>query len=282
MIHQVPVQEENIVAFHVSGRLTHADYEAFLPRLEQLIRENGKLSVLLELIDFKGWDLSAAWDDFRFGTAHGDDFERIAIVGHGALQHWMAILAQPFTSASIRCFGEDQIGDAWGWLRAPAREAALDAAEPRPYRNILVGMDFSPHSVRAVRRALDLAKRHEGRVHMVHAVDVNIYFDLSDTPAMPTDFNLEKDLIEAAERRMQRMIDELGTDRLTSSVLPGSPKTVILSQAESLQADLIVMATHGHLGAARLLGSTAGAVSHRARCDVLMVRIDEAPPANAS
>ena len=46
------------------------------------------------------------------------------------------------------------------------------------------------------------------------------------------------------------------------------------SQAEALHSDLIVVGTHGHRGIARLLGSTASAVSHNARCDVLTVRID--------
>ena len=49
---------------------------------------------------------------------------------------------------------------------------------------------------------------------------------------------------------------------------------VILSQAEAQQSDLIVLGTHGHHGIARLLGSTANAINHNARCDVLAVRID--------
>jgi len=54
----------------------------------------------------------------------------------------------------------------------------------------------------------------------------------------------------------------------------GAPKGVILSHAEGLHADLIVLGTHGHRGIGRLLGSTASAVVHSARCDVLTVRID--------
>ena len=51
MIRQMPVQEQNIVAFRVSGRLSHADYQAFLPQLEDLMKQYGPLSILLELVD---------------------------------------------------------------------------------------------------------------------------------------------------------------------------------------------------------------------------------------
>ena len=276
MIRQMPVQEENIVAFRLSGRLTHADYQEFLPRVEQLIEESGRISVLLELVDFHGWDLAAAWDDFRLGMKHAQDFERIAIVGHGTLQRWMALMAKPFTSAQVSFFEEEQIGDAWDWLREPRREARLDAATPTPYRHILVGVDFSAHSVRAVRRALDLAKRHGGRVSLVHPVDAYVYYDQTVDPVAPVDLNLEQELVDAAEDRMSAMLAEFAADGLSGSVLLGSPKRVILSQAEGLHADLIVLGTHGRQGVARLLGSTASGVSHSARCDVLMVRIDGA------
>ncbi|MCG6966345.1 MAG: universal stress protein [Chromatiaceae bacterium] len=278
MIQQIPVQEDNIVAFRLSGKLSHADYQAFLPRLEALIRVHGKISVLLELVDFHGWDLAAAWDDFRFGMQHPDDFERIAIIGQGALQHWMALMAKPFTSAGVRFFAQEQIGEAWDWLREPRRQAALDQAQPAPYRSILVGVDFSAHSVRAVRRALDLARRHGGQVNLVHAVENQIYYDGAYDPVIPLglDIDLDHELVEAAKGRVQQMIDELGVGELPSAVLLGSPRGVILSQAEALHADLIVVGRHGRRGIGRLLGSTANAIIHSARCDVLTVHIDGA------
>ena len=135
-----------------------------------------------------------------------------------------------------------------------------------------MGVDFSPHSVRAVRRALDLAHRYGGRVNLVHAVENPVYYDQDYGPVAALDIDLE--LMEAAKGRMQRLIGELDAGDLPSDVLFGSPKGVILSQAEALHGDLIVVGTHGHRGIARLLGSTANAISHNARCDVLTVHID--------
>jgi len=272
MIQQIPAQEDNIVAFRLSGKLSHADYQALLPRLEELIKAHGRISVLLELVDFRGWDLDAARDEFHFGMQHQDDFERIAIVGRGALQHWIALMAKPFTSADVQFFKQDQLGEAWDWLREPLQQAALDQAPPAPYRRILVGVDFSAHSLRAVRRALDLAHRHGGHVNLVHAVEHVAYYEQDYGPLTAPDLDLE--LMESAKGRMQQLIGELDAGDLPRNVLFGSPKSVILSQAAALYSDLIVLGTHGHRGIARLLGSTANAVSHNARCDVLTVRID--------
>jgi len=276
MIEQIPVQEDNIVAFRLSGKLSHADYQSFLPRLEEFIEAHGRISVLLELVDFHGWDLAAAWDDFRLGMEHPDDFERIALVGHGTLQHWMALMAKPFTSAGVRFFEQDKLGEAWDWLRETRQQAALDEAKPVPYQRILVGVDFSAHSVRAVRRALDLAKRYGGHVNLVHAVENYIYYDEAYDPVIPMELDLDLELVDAAKGRMRGMIHELGAGDLHSEVLLGSPKGVILSQAEALRTDLIVVGKHGHRGITRLLGSTASAITHSARCDVLTVRIDDA------
>ena len=276
MIEQIPVQEDNIVAFRLSGKLSHADYQALLPRLEGLIEASGRIALLLELVDFHGWDLEAAWDDFRIGMKHQDNFDRIAIVGHGTLQHWMTLMANPFTTAPVRFFEQDRLGEAWDWLREPQRQSDLDDESPAPYRNILVGVDFSAHSVRAVRRALDLAERHGGQATLLHAVESVVFYDQAYDPLIPSaaDLDTDQERLDAARRRMQDLIAELGNSDLHGHVMLGSAKAVILSQAEALKADLIVLGCRGHRGLSRLLGSTASAVTNNARCDVLTVPID--------
>ena len=274
MIEQLPVQEGSTVAFRLSGKLSHADYQAFLPRLESLMQEEGRLSVLFELDDFHGWDLEAAWDDFRFGMGHQTDFARIAMVGQGPLQHWMAIMAKPFVNGEVRFFERDDLGAAWDWLREPQQQAIADSAEPAPYERILVGMDFSPHAERAVRRALALGKQADARITLVHAVESYGLYDEFYDPVIPLRPDMDLELSAAARRRLDTVIQNLGTSKLQAEVMIGSPKTIILSQAEAMNADLIVVGQHGRRGISRLLGSTASGVITSARCDVLAVRLD--------
>lgn len=155
MFQEIPVNEPNIFAFKASGRLTEKDYQAFLPKLNSLLQEHSPLSLLIELEDFHGWELKAAWEDFKFGKDHDADFERIAIIGDKQWQRWMTALGKGFISTQVRFFQRDELPAAWDWLRGiDAGEQADDRTtteiEPLfPYSHIVVAVDFSPHSERA-------------------------------------------------------------------------------------------------------------------------------------
>jgi len=273
MIHPIPVHDDTIVAYRLSGRLTHADYQAFLPELEALIRERGPLSVLFELHDFKGWELEAAVDDLRFLRAHPQDFKRFAIVGKGRLQRWMTTLAAPFTEAEIRFFEEERLSEAWDWLRQREQHEHTTDSDAPPWQRILVGVEFTPVSRRITQRVLDILEHHpEARVQLLHAIDYPIYVDEAYDPEIP--IAIEQQLTEMAEKRMQDLLGEIDDERVSGQIAPGAPKRVLLSQAEAWQADLIVLGRHGHGALGRLLGSTASAVIHHARCEVLTVPLE--------
>jgi hypothetical protein len=111
--------EENggkLVVVHVSGKLVKADYEHFVPEIERLVRRHGKLRLLFDMTDFHGWEVSAAWEDFKFGIEHFADIERLAMVGEKQWQHGMAVFCKPFTTAAIRYFEHADAAEARKWL----------------------------------------------------------------------------------------------------------------------------------------------------------------------
>jgi hypothetical protein len=108
----------NVVTAKASGKLTKADYEAFLPKLETLIQRYGKICFLFETHDFHGWELGAAWEDLKFGVKHYTDIERIAIVGETRWQELMIKFCSPFTAAKIKYFTHDQADQAGAWVRS--------------------------------------------------------------------------------------------------------------------------------------------------------------------
>jgi universal stress protein A len=116
MFQKLSESSEKILGFKVTGKLTDEDYKAFVPQIEKIIREFGRISLLLELDDFHGWDLEAAWDDFKFGMKHIKDFKRVAIVGDKKWEEWMAKLAKAFMRAEVKYFDGSQLQDAWKWL----------------------------------------------------------------------------------------------------------------------------------------------------------------------
>lgn len=117
----MPIQlsEENgdkLLVVQVSGKLVKADYEHFMPEFERLVSQHGKLRLLFELTDFHGWELSAAWEDFKFGIEHFADRDRLAMVGEQQWQHGMAIFCKPFTKATVRYFEHADAAEAQKWL----------------------------------------------------------------------------------------------------------------------------------------------------------------------
>lgn len=118
MIEPLQTGSPKIVGFKLSGRLHSEEYRAFMPGLEAALAAEGTLRVLVQFEDFHGVDLRAVWDDLRFATKHYTDFERIAVVGDGRWEAWLANFCKPFTRAVVKHYKACDVAHAWAWLRA--------------------------------------------------------------------------------------------------------------------------------------------------------------------
>jgi len=102
----------------VSGKLTHGDYQRFMPEFGRLIKQHGKIRVLFEMVSFRGWEAAALWDDIKFDLKHFAGIERLAMVGEKKWQKGMSKFCRPFTTARIRYFDHTAAGEARAWLTA--------------------------------------------------------------------------------------------------------------------------------------------------------------------
>ena len=105
-----------ILVVNVSGKLSKADYEHFVPETERLIKLCGKIRILFEMHDFHGWNVSGMWEDTKFALHHFNDIERLAIVGEKAWEHGMASFCKPFTKAQIQYFDRSKATEASTWI----------------------------------------------------------------------------------------------------------------------------------------------------------------------
>jgi nucleotide-binding universal stress UspA family protein len=90
---------------------------------------------------------------------------------------------------------------------------------------------------------------------------------------------IEKSLRENAEIIIENSIKKvkglIGSDKVVISkeILTGSPESRIVETAEEINADLIIVGSHGYNRWERLLlGSVSDSVIHHAPCSVLVVR----------
>ena len=105
-----------VLEIALSGKLVKEDYEAFVPVVEQLVKDHGQIRMLVAMHDFHGWTAGALWEDTKFAAHHFSDIEKLAVVGETKWQHGMAAFCKPFTTASIRYFDHENADEARRWL----------------------------------------------------------------------------------------------------------------------------------------------------------------------
>ncbi|WP_175925372.1 universal stress protein [Burkholderia cepacia] len=144
------------------------------------------------------------------------------------------------------------------------------------YSNILVALDGSDTSSRALDAALTLAAETGARLTPVYVVDflVPAYDMYGYDPSILVDAFREEGLrvTEDAARRLKAR-DVAGTPQISNVEPAGEdiPRRIV-RLADETGADLIVMGTHGRRGFQRLfLGSVAERVLRLATCPVLMI-----------
>ena len=144
------------------------------------------------------------------------------------------------------------------------------------FRKILVPVDFSEHSGRALEHAIALAKAFGAEIHLLHCYQINIGAVSPYGIVLPE--SLERDVRDAATRRLGEWSDKVSAQgvRVEQHITPQFPSEAIQATATEVGADLIVMGTRGLTGLKHvLLGSVAERTLRVAPCPVLTVK-DEA------
>lgn len=115
-IELIKTETGKLVEVRVKGKLEKEDYQIFVPEVERLIEEHGKINMLVHLENFHGWTAGALWEDIKFDLKHFRDMERLAIIGDAKWEKGMALFCRPFTTAKVRFFTPDRMDEAHRWL----------------------------------------------------------------------------------------------------------------------------------------------------------------------
>ena len=146
--------------------------------------------------------------------------------------------------------------------------ASKSSAAPRYV--ILAAIDMSPHADGVIAAASRLARATPGaEIHVVHALDPR---DLQGFPIA--------DVYATAMTEHRAFIDKCAKDvnraaaaDVVAHLSEGDPWRAIVQTAASIDADLVIVGTHGRRGVARwVMGSIAEQVVRHAACPVYVVR----------
>jgi nucleotide-binding universal stress UspA family protein len=140
---------------------------------------------------------------------------------------------------------------------------------------VVVGIDYSTQTERALRAAFEHARLHAAVVlHVTHVSPPAANGEAAFLQADPLSLTELKDELFACVSSFQRNLPSPvpPSVRVFSHVLVDTPAQGLTSLAAELAADLIVVGTHGRTGLTRLLlGSVAEGVVKHAPCAVLVV-----------
>ncbi|MCB9186383.1 MAG: universal stress protein [Flavobacteriales bacterium] len=136
---------------------------------------------------------------------------------------------------------------------------------------ILVPTDFSETANLAINHALDVAKRFNAEISLIHVLEKGAYQGIF-APSRKTEFNE----LESAQARLQedanRIEEEHGIN-VTQEVVSGRIYEEIVRAADEVGADMIVMGTHGASGWEEFfVGSNAFKVVTQSSCPVLSIQ----------
>jgi len=133
-------------------------------------------------------------------------------------------------------------------------------------KKILVPVDFSDCSQKALQYANTFARQFGGELIILHVIEPHPF-----VPEMASyDFENVHDTCQDLQA-FQKFIDEAVPSSI--SIRTGTPHVKIVEAARALGASLIVISTHGRKGLNRMfLGSTTEKVVRSAPCPVLIVR----------
>ncbi len=154
------------------------------------------------------------------------------------------------------------------------------------YRRILVPIDGSQTSTRALIAALQMARESAGSVRLIHVIE-----ELAQVIAYDPYGAYAGDLVKVMRDNGQTILGK-GLDVAKSAGVDADQRLVeaagqrlaevVNKEVEAYHADLIVLGTHGRRGIGRvLLGSGAEQIIRSALVPVLVIRADEDNPIEA-
>lgn len=136
-------------------------------------------------------------------------------------------------------------------------------------QRVVVPIDFSSESQAAISKAMEITDADPGKVYLIHVLANMSPADPGVTWGEISDDNRARHVKEAMVKH--GLHDEI--DRMHREVAFGDAGFRIAHFAESIDADLIVIPSHGHTGLKRLMiGSVAERVIRYAHCPVLVLR----------
>ena len=144
------------------------------------------------------------------------------------------------------------------------------------YKQILLATELANKNTDIEKKALELQQLTQAKLSIINVVEyLSPVYMGGEMGVLAQNLPTEEVLMQNAEAAIKNAANRLNISAEDRILVSGRAADEILSSAEDIGADLIIVGSHGRHGLQLLLGSTANAILHHAKCDVLALRIHD-------
>lgn len=137
--------------------------------------------------------------------------------------------------------------------------------------HILVATDFSETAAHALDLAVELARKLDAQLHLLHVLGIPD-LGVPELGVALTSVTMDS-MVASAQKQLDALTAARPAVKIEALLRTGDARTEILRVATQVGAELIVLGTHGRRGLSRaLLGSVAEYVLRHGHCPVLITR----------
>ncbi len=139
------------------------------------------------------------------------------------------------------------------------------------YKKILIALELNQDTDKTLIAKAKEFSSPDSSLYLIHAVEHMSSYGAAY--GISAGIDVESVLVEEAKKSLDEVASQFNIPEDHQLVKVGPAKFIILDEAEKLGTDLLLVGSHGRHGVRLLLGSTANAVLHGAKCDVLAARV---------
>ncbi|MBI6629652.1 SpoIIAA family protein [Pontibaca salina] len=108
-----------LVELEVHGKITKADYDEVIPKVQAFIDQHGTIRLLEVVEDFSGFEISVLWPGIKFDIQNLKHISHVAVVSDTGWIGALAKAAGSFMSTKLRTFDLSELAEARAWIRKP-------------------------------------------------------------------------------------------------------------------------------------------------------------------
>lgn len=141
------------------------------------------------------------------------------------------------------------------------------------YQNILVATNLDNESRIVADKAKIIADQSGAKLNLVHVVSYTPFLYGAGEFAVPLEGDIEESVQKEAQEALTNESKRLGIESTNQWLEKGDAAEGLVTLANKLKIDLLILGSHEHHGLGYLFGSVSNAIFHAMPCDILAIRI---------